>query len=146
MRYSKLISIEISKMYQLLSFMRSQWFSNSMLSNIDQILQEWNGTQMSFSGISIIAVGDLCQLKPVGGDLEKCCSISQQPVEISFLYVRNNTSNETRDYPFLLNYSIDLLWRIYCLMRIKMIWKCEVEQHSSITWLMPTHVCRKYFI
>ena len=42
--------------------------SNSMLSFINQRLQELKGTRVPFGGVSIIAVGDLYQLKPVSGD------------------------------------------------------------------------------
>ena len=42
--------------------------SNSMLNFIDQRLQELKGTRSPFGGVSIIAVGDLYQLKPVSGD------------------------------------------------------------------------------
>ena len=42
--------------------------SNSMLNFIDQRLQELKGTRKPFGGVSIIAVGDLYQLKPVSGD------------------------------------------------------------------------------
>lgn len=41
--------------------------SNSMLKFIDQRLQELTGTRIPFGGKSIIAVGDLFQLKPVVG-------------------------------------------------------------------------------
>ena len=41
--------------------------SNSMLKFIDQRLQELTGTRIPFGGKSIIAVGDLFQLKPVAG-------------------------------------------------------------------------------
>ena len=41
--------------------------SNTMLNFIDQRLQELKGTRIPFGGISIIAVGDLYQLKPVSG-------------------------------------------------------------------------------
>ncbi|MCG7875518.1 MAG: AAA family ATPase [Candidatus Thiodiazotropha endolucinida] len=42
--------------------------SNSMLNFIDQRLQALKGTRTPFGGVSIIAVGDLYQLKPVSGD------------------------------------------------------------------------------
>ena len=42
--------------------------SNSMLSFINQRLQELTGSRVPFGGVSIIAVGDLYQLKPVSGD------------------------------------------------------------------------------
>ncbi|XP_053376955.1 uncharacterized protein LOC123529214 [Mercenaria mercenaria] len=42
--------------------------SNSMLNFIDQRLQSLKGTRTPFGGVSIIAVGDLYQLKPVSGD------------------------------------------------------------------------------
>ena len=42
--------------------------SNSMLNFIDQRLQELKGTRKPFGGVSIIAVGDLYQLKPVSGN------------------------------------------------------------------------------
>ena len=42
--------------------------SNSMQNFIDQRLQDLKRTQMTFGGISIIAVGDLYQLKPVSCD------------------------------------------------------------------------------
>lgn len=38
---------------------------NSLLSFIDQRLQELKGTRTPFGGVSIIAVGDLYQLKPI---------------------------------------------------------------------------------
>ena len=41
--------------------------SNSVLNFINQRLQELTGTQIPFGGKSIIAVGDLYQLKPVAG-------------------------------------------------------------------------------
>lgn len=41
---------------------------NSLLSFIDQRLQELKGTILPFGGVSIIAVGDLYQLKPINGD------------------------------------------------------------------------------
>ena len=42
--------------------------SNGMLNFINQRLQELKGTRKPFGGISIIAVGDFFQLKPVNGD------------------------------------------------------------------------------
>ena len=42
--------------------------SNRMLDFINQRLQELKGTRVSFGGVSIIAVGDLYQLKPMSGD------------------------------------------------------------------------------
>ena len=42
--------------------------SCSMFSFIDQRLQELKGTRIPFGGLSVIAVGDLYQLKPVTGD------------------------------------------------------------------------------
>ena len=42
--------------------------SNAMLSFINQRLQELTGSRVPFGGVSIIAVGDLYQLKPVSGD------------------------------------------------------------------------------
>ena len=42
---------------------------NQTLSFIDTRLQQLNGTKAGFGGLSVIAVGDLCQLKPVGDKL-----------------------------------------------------------------------------
>ena len=42
--------------------------SNSLLSFIDQRLQELKGTRTPFGGGVIIAVGDLYQLEPVNGN------------------------------------------------------------------------------
>ena len=41
--------------------------SNKMLSFIDTRLQQLTGTKAAFGGLSVIAVGDLYQLKPVSG-------------------------------------------------------------------------------
>ena len=43
--------------------------SNKMLSFIDTRLQQLTGTKAAFGGLSVIAVGDLYQLKPVSGYL-----------------------------------------------------------------------------
>ena len=43
--------------------------SNKMLSFIDTRLQQLTGTKAAFGGLSVIAVGDLYQLKPVSGFL-----------------------------------------------------------------------------
>lgn len=42
--------------------------SNSLMNFIDQRLQELNGNRIPFGGVSIIAVGDLYQLRPIQGD------------------------------------------------------------------------------
>ena len=42
--------------------------SNLMLNFIDKSIQALKGTTVPFGGVSIIAVGDLYQLKPVSGD------------------------------------------------------------------------------
>lgn len=41
--------------------------SNTMLNFINQMLQALTGTKKYFGGVSIIAVGDLYQIKPVSG-------------------------------------------------------------------------------
>ncbi|XP_060573123.1 uncharacterized protein LOC132731041 [Ruditapes philippinarum] len=111
--------------------------SNTMMSFINQRLQELKGTRKPFGGVSIIAVGDLFQLKPVNGDWifndlsRDVASLSMNLwKELFLIYELSEVMRQKDDLPFA-----DLLNRLRInslTTEDKMVLKgCEVESSAK---------------
>ncbi|XP_060603545.1 uncharacterized protein LOC132756482 [Ruditapes philippinarum] len=111
--------------------------SNTMMSFINQRLQELKGTRKPFGGVSIIAVGDLFQLKPVNGDWifndlsRDAASLSMNLwKELFLIYELSEVMRQKDDLPFA-----DLLNRLRInslTTEDKMVLKgCEVESSAK---------------
>ncbi|XP_060603693.1 uncharacterized protein LOC132756597 [Ruditapes philippinarum] len=111
--------------------------SNTMMSFINQRLQELKGTRKPFGGVSIIAVGDLFQLKPINGgwifnDLSHdAASLSMNLwKELFVMYELSEVMRQKDDLPFA-----DLLNRLRInslTTEDKMVLKgCEVESSAK---------------